>query len=171
MDHQVYDWISRRAHEIWQNEGFPNGRDREHWSRAVDDWQLSSEEKRSSDVPVNSSRKVLVVDDEPLIRFATVDALEEAGFSVLEAANADEAIVLLNTAQIDAAVIDVNMPGSIDGLGLVDRLRKTYPNTRVLVTSGHVHLGPFDLASGVSFIPKPYDHQALIRMLNPLITE
>ncbi|WFU11606.1 DUF2934 domain-containing protein (plasmid) [Rhizobium sp. CB3090] len=35
MDTDRYNWISRRAHQIWQQEGFPSGRDREHWSQAV----------------------------------------------------------------------------------------------------------------------------------------
>ncbi|WP_223217435.1 response regulator [Rhizobium cauense] len=109
--------------------------------------------------------KVLVVEDEPIIRYATVDALEEAGFDVLEAGNADEAFALLAGNAVDAVFTDVNMPGSTDGLGLSDRIRAISPTTRVIVTSGHVRLGRFDLASGVSFIPKPYTYEALIGML------
>jgi DNA-binding NtrC family response regulator len=105
------------------------------------------------------------VDDEPLIRFATVDALEEAGFEVLEAGNADEALAVFEATQIDAVFTDVNMPGSTDGLGLMTRVRARAPQTRVIVTSGHVRLGAFDLASGVSFVPKPYDHSAIVDML------
>ncbi|MET3858525.1 response regulator [Rhizobium sp. OAE497] len=168
MDQQEYNWISRRAHEIWQSEGCPNGRDREHWSQAVSDWQARGHMDPPSLGPEAAAppiRKVLVVDDEPLIRFATVDALEEAGFEVLEAGNADEALVVFEGAQIDAVFTDVNMPGSTDGIGLMNRVRARSPGTRVIVTSGHVRLGAFDLASGVSFIAKPYDHSAIIDLL------
>jgi len=166
MQHDDYNWISVRAHEIWQSEGCPNGRDREHWQQAVEEWQ------RNEQVPQNPFAalrehvsRVLVVDDEPLIRFATVEALEDAGFEVLEAGNADEALVLLQKNDVDAVFTDVNMPGTTDGLGLMAQVRARSPQTRVIVTSGHVRLGAFDLASGVSFIPKPYTHDAIVGML------
>ncbi|RWX05987.1 response regulator [Rhizobium hidalgonense] len=167
MDQERYNWISRRAHEIWQSEGCPNGRDREHWSQAVNDWDASGQADRhiGPNAVVDHVRRVLVVDDDPLIRFAMVDALEDAGFEVLEAGNADEALVLLEGIQVDAVFTDVNMPGSTDGLGLMARVRARSPSTRVIVTSGHVRLGAFDLASGVSFVAKPYAHEVIVSML------
>jgi CheY-like chemotaxis protein len=170
MDTDRYNWISRRAHEIWQQEGFPSGRDREHWSQAVAEReQLECEEASASDLTEgqwDEIKSVLVVDDEPIIRFAAVDVLEHAGFEVWEAANADEALVLLNRRTIDAVFTDINMSGSMDGLGLVSRIRALSPKTRVVVTSGHVGFGSFDLASGVSFLPKPYQFEALINLLS-----
>lgn len=163
MDEAQYNWISRRAHEIWQGDGCRHGNDREHWARAAAEWQHS--ENGSKPVADGRTRKVLVVDDEPLIRFATVDALEDAGFEVLEAGNADEAVVLLRGTEVDVVFTDVNMPGSTDGLGLMAMVRARSPSTQVIVTSGHVRLGAFDLASGVSFIPKPYSHDTIVRML------
>lgn len=168
MDQEEYNWISRRAHEIWQSEGCPNGRDQEHWSQAVADWQARGDAgppPLGPDAVARPIRRVLVVDDEPLIRFATVDALEAAGFEVIEAGNVDEALILFEGARIDAVFTDVNMPGSTDGLGLMHRVRARSPGTRVIVTSGHVRLGAFDLASGVSFTPKPYNHSEIIDML------
>ncbi len=100
-----------------------------------------------------------------ILRFAVVDALEDAGFEVLEAGNADEALVLLEGAQVDAVFTDVNMPGSTDGLGLMARVRALSPGTRVIVTSGRARLGAFDLASGVSFAAKPYVHEVIVSML------
>jgi len=166
MQHEEYNWISVRAHEIWQMEGCPNGRDREHWTQAVNEWRNRG---HGSEAPRSMLRdhvnRVLVVDDEPLIRFATVEALEDAGFEVLEAGNADEALVLLQKSEVDAVFTDVNMPGTTDGLGLMAQVRAHSPQTRVIVTSGHVRLGAFDLSSGVSFIPKPYTHDAIVGML------
>ncbi|WFU11605.1 response regulator (plasmid) [Rhizobium sp. CB3090] len=111
-------------------------------------------------------KSVLVVNDEPLVRFAAVDALEQAGFEVLEARNADEALILLNQRTVDAVFTDINMPGSMDGLALVSQIRALSPETRVVVTSGDVRLGNFDLASGVSFLPKPVPIQTLIKLLS-----
>ncbi|MDM9627658.1 response regulator [Rhizobium sp. S152] len=166
MQHDDYNWISVRAHEIWQSEGCPGGRDREHWTQAVAEWKGR---EHSSEAPSNTLRdhvnRVLVVDDEPLIRFAAVEALEDAGFEVLEAGNADEALVLLQQNDVDAVFTDVNMPGTTDGLGLMAHVRARSPQTRVIVTSGHVRLGAFDLSSGVSFIPKPYRHDVIVGML------
>ncbi|CDM61140.1 response regulator (plasmid) [Rhizobium sp. T136] len=84
---------------------------------------------------------------------------------MVEAANADEALVLLQDGSADAVFTDINMPGSIDGLGLVSLIRARFPDARVIVTSGHVQLGHFDLPSGASFLPKPYTFDALIKML------
>ena len=83
----------------------------------------------------------------------------------LKPRNADEALALLERATVDAVFTDINMPGSMDGLGLVTRIRARSPQTRVIVTSAHVQLGRFDLASGVSFLSKPYDFDALLKML------
>ncbi|MDM9644819.1 response regulator [Rhizobium sp. S163] len=162
MQDDAYNWISVRAHEIWLSEGCPTGRDKEHWLQAV-----AEREKQPLGLspPKDHVERVLVVDDEPLIRFATVEALEDAGFEVLEAGNADEALVVLQNNEVDAVFTDVNMPGTTDGLGLMAKVRARSPHTRVIVTSGHVRLGAFDLASGVSFMPKPYAHGALVAML------
>lgn len=164
MQHEDYDWISKRAHEIWRAEGCPHGRDQEHWSQAVDNWR-DKQHELAPPAPTDHVRRVMVVDDEALIRFATVEALEDAGFEVFEAGNADEALVLLRRCEFDAVFTDVNMPGTTDGLGLMAIVRARSPRTRMIVTSGHVRLGAFDLASGVSFIPKPYAYDAVVGML------
>ena len=165
MDHESYSWISRRAHQIWQEEGCPEGKDREHWAKAMAERMEVENGTTVTPSVAGHAGKILVVEDEPIIRYATVDALEEAGFEVLEAGNADEAFAVLANNRVDAVFTDVNMPGSTDGIGLTKQIRANSPNTRVIVTSGHVRLGRFDLASGVSFIPKPYTYDALIGML------
>ena len=69
----------------------------------------------------SAPRYVLVVEDEPIIRMNAVDMLEEAGFEVLEAANADTALRLLEARADEIAVLftDIHMPGSMDGMALV----------------------------------------------------
>ncbi|WP_342778220.1 response regulator [Mesorhizobium norvegicum] len=80
---------------------------------------------------------VLVVEDEPLIRMDIVDFLLGEGFEVLEAANADEAIDLLEAnAQIQIMFTDIDMPGSMDGIKLAAAVRDRWPPVRIVATSG-----------------------------------
>ena len=67
----------------------------------------------------NTATVVLIVEDEPLLRELAVEIIEDAGFVALQAANADQAVILLET-RSDIAVVftDIIMPGSMDGLGL-----------------------------------------------------
>lgn len=60
---------------------------------------------------------VLLVEDEPLVRMTAADELDDAGFRVLEAKNADEALVVLeaHSSEVQVLFTDVNMPGSMDG--------------------------------------------------------
>ena len=75
-----------------------------------------------ADVP--SRQVVLIVEDEALVRMTAVDIIEEAGFEVLEATNADEAILLLEARrEITVVFTDIEMPGSMDGLRLAQAVR------------------------------------------------
>jgi two-component system, response regulator PdtaR len=101
--------------------------------------------------------KVLVVEDEPLIRFALADDLADAGFRVLEAANADEAIVILGLHDdIRLLVTDIDMPGTMDGLRLSAMVRDRWPPVRIIVTSGKRIPPGTALPAGSRFVPKPY---------------
>src|ERR1017187_8269176 len=92
---------------------------------------------------------VLVVEDEPLVRLGAVQAIEDAGFEVIEAANADEAIrILENRSDIRVVFTDIQMPGSIDGLKLVHAVRNRWPPIRIIVTSGHGRVSEQDLPEG-----------------------
>ena len=77
---------------------------------------------------------VLVVEDEVLIRMNTAEIIEDAGFEVLEAANADEAIALLE-ARRDIQVIftDIDMPGSMNGIKLAQAVRGRWPPIKMLL--------------------------------------
>jgi DNA-binding NtrC family response regulator len=108
--------------------------------------------------PTNThTASVLVVEDELLIRLAVSDALREAGFIVVEAFNADEAIEILRSGlKIDLLLSDVRMPGSMDGLGLLQYSHDSYPLLPVIITSGHL-LSDDALARGARhFLGKPY---------------
>src|SRR5512140_2219193 len=100
---------------------------------------------------------VLVVEDEFLLRMDAVDMIAEAGFEVLEAGNADEAIGILESRRdITVVFTDIQMPGSMDGLKLARAVRGRWPPVKIIATSGHLHLGETDLPEGGRFLPKPY---------------
>ncbi|MFT3966408.1 MAG: response regulator [Sphingobium sp.] len=98
---------------------------------------------------------ILVVDDDPLLRTFLAEGLRDAGMTVIEASNANEALTYCQSdAPVDLVFTDVQMPGSLDGIGLARRLSKTEPSIPVIVTSGAV---PGDsLDPEIPFIGKPY---------------
>jgi len=100
---------------------------------------------------------ILVVEDEALLRFNAVDMLTDAGYVVLDAANADEALLILEERDdISVVFTDVNMPGSMDGLELAESIRRSWPPVSLVVTSGKNVLRDLDLPLGGRFVPKPY---------------
>lgn len=111
----------------------------------------------------------LIVEDEPLLMMHAVDIVEDAGFDVLEAANADAAVAILETRDdIRVVVTDVQMPGSMDGVKLAKAVRDRWPPILIIVVSGHHKLQSGELPDDVIFLSKPYSarqmHQALSRM-------
>lgn len=106
----------------------------------------------------SAPRYVLVVEDEPIIRMNAVDMLEEAGFEVLEATNADAALRLLEARADEIAVLftDIHMPGSMDGLALVAVVAERWPEIRPFVTSGHTTLRDSEVPDHGRFLAKPY---------------
>ena len=113
---------------------------------------------------------VLVVEDEPLVLMSTADFLQDEGFTVLEAATADEAIVLLeNNPQISILFTDVDMPGTMDGLKLAHFVRDRWPPIRIVVASGMQILAESQLPPGSRFFRKPYDDNSIISALSELL--
>ena len=109
---------------------------------------------------------VLVVEDEPFLRFDAIDMVREAGFIAYEAANARQAIEILE-AHPDIGILftDVDMPGSMDGLRLAHYVHKRWPPVRIVVTSGHHLLQNRDLPDDGHFFAKPYPHDQVTRTL------
>ena len=112
-------------------------------------------------VPAESPR-VLVVEDELLIRILVADHLRDAGFTLVEAFNADEAIAILTAGvPIDLVFTDVRMPGAADGMALLEFTTRTRPNVPVLITSGHLEPELAYAGGATLFVPKPCDPDAL----------
>jgi CheY-like chemotaxis protein len=113
---------------------------------------------------------VLVVEDEPLLRTLAVEVVEEAGFIAIEARDADEAIVLLESRfDITLLFTDINMPGSMDGLELAHAVRDRWPPIKILVVSGKQRLQSSDLPPNSCFIGKPYPAASLVEGLRSLV--
>ncbi len=113
---------------------------------------------------------VLVVEDESLIRMDVVGCLEEAGFQVIEAANSDDAIHILELRDdIRLVFTDVDMPGSMDGLKLASFIRDRWPPIKLIVTSGHVPVTEAGLPSGARFFAKPFRGSQVVEAIAELV--
>jgi len=112
---------------------------------------------------------VLLVEDEQLLRMDAVEMISSAGFDVVEAANADDAIEILEVRR-DIVVVftDIQMPGSMDGLKLARAVRGRWPPIKIVATSGLVDVGEKDLPEGGRFLAKPYSPDELADVLREL---
>jgi CheY-like chemotaxis protein len=112
---------------------------------------------------------VLIVEDEFLLRMHAVDMIQAAGFEVVEAGNADQAIDILETRpDITVVFTDIQMPGSMDGLKLAQAIRGRWPPIKIVATSGHVSVTQKDLPEGGRFLPKPYSPHEIAGVLREL---
>jgi CheY-like chemotaxis protein len=105
---------------------------------------------------------VLVVEDEEIIRTVACEALNDAGFDVVETEHADEAVRILRkrAAEIHALFTDIQMPGSMDGLALAHLSRRSWPWIALLIASGLARPQAWELPKDSRFVIKPYrlDH-------------
>lgn len=113
---------------------------------------------------------VLVVEDEGLIRVNAEDLVEAAGYQVVSAATAHEAITILEGRNdIGVVFTDVQMPGSIDGLKLARIIRDRWPPVALLVTSGKADILETELPIGGKFLRKPYAPEQVQNALRDLL--
>jgi CheY-like chemotaxis protein len=113
---------------------------------------------------------VLVVEDDFLLRMNASEMIEAAGFVVIEAPNADEAISILETRNdISVVFTDIQMPGSMDGLKLARAVRGRWPPIKIITTSGKRTIEQADLPEGGRFLPKPYSSVQISGVLRELI--
>lgn len=109
---------------------------------------------------------VLVVEDEPLQRMMAIDLVEDAGFEAIGAADAEEAVRILE-ARSDICIVftDIDMPGSIDGMMLAAAIRDRWPPIEIIITSGHIREEEVVLPVRGVFFPKPYDTRRVTQKL------
>jgi CheY-like chemotaxis protein len=101
------------------------------------------------------SKTVLLVEDEVLIRIPVAESLRDIGYEVIEAGNADEAIIIVNSGiHVDLVISDVQMPGQMDGRALVKYLTLERPDIPIILASGAL-IAP-DIGDLVLGVRKPY---------------
>ncbi len=118
---------------------------------------------------MNAIRKsvILVVDDDPLVRVHSYFALEDAGFEVVEASNASDALACLDRRpDIGALFTDIKMPGALDGVGLAKAVHDRRPDISIVVTSGAGDISAATLPGAARFIAKPFTGAQLSRILH-----
>ena len=133
---------------------------------------VETEERTRSEASPRGSETLLVVEDDADVRAAVVEMVEDLGYRVEEAANPDDALVILQNKAIDLLFTDVVMPGTIKSTELAKRARELRPSIKVLFTSGYsenaiIHHGRLD--DGVNLITKPYKRDQLARRLRMLL--
>ena len=115
------------------------------------------------------AERLLLVEDEFLIRLTLSEALLDAGYEVVEAADADEALSTVAETPIKLLLTDVQLPGPIDGPALAARLRETWPDLPVVFMTGRPDAGA--LASGARdrFVAKPYLPSEVCAVVNGIL--
>jgi two-component sensor histidine kinase/CheY-like chemotaxis protein len=115
---------------------------------------------------------VLVVEDEMVLRMRAVDIVEDAGFTPVEAVNADEAIAILESrSDIDLLFTDIQMPGSMDGLKLAHAVHARWPSIKIILVSGQVKPSDAERPADSRFFGKPLGIGQMIHVLQAMIGE
>jgi two-component system, response regulator PdtaR len=114
---------------------------------------------------------VLVVEDEPLVRMIAAEGLEDAGFEVLEAETAADALAILKSrSDVGVLFTDVNMPGELDGVELARLVHEQWPELRIVVTSGKDHLLKAQIPDEGRFVPKPYRTHEVVHVIEEMMS-
>ena len=113
---------------------------------------------------------VLIVEDEMMLRMRAVNIVEDAGFCPVEAVNADEAIVILETrSDISLLFTDIQMPGSMDGLKLAHVVNERWPSIKIILVSGKLNPSDEDRPADSRFFGKPLSSEKMIAALKAML--
>lgn len=118
---------------------------------------------------MNKRNVALVVEDEALVRFDLAQSLEEVGYVTFEASNAADAISILEVhPEIRIVFTDIQMPGTMDGLALSQYVRKRWPPTIIVISSGRCSPRSDEMPIGAHFLTKPYSPHALSHVMQDI---
>jgi CheY-like chemotaxis protein len=113
---------------------------------------------------------VLVVEDEMLLRMRAVDMVEDAGYTSVEAVDADEAVAILESrSDIALMFTDIQMPGSMDGLKLAHAVRERWPPIKIILVSGQLQPATIDIPADSRFYGKPLEAKEMIAEMQNMI--
>jgi CheY-like chemotaxis protein len=108
--------------------------------------------------------KIVIAEDEVLLRLMLADVLREQGFQVFEAADAEEAIAILKcTPDVDVVVSDMRMRATLDGLSLASYVRAHCPDVSLVLASAYVQL-PLDPTFDAIFM-KPFSPEEIAKWI------
>jgi two-component sensor histidine kinase/CheY-like chemotaxis protein len=117
-----------------------------------------------------SPTNVLVVEDEMVLRMRAVDIVEDAGFTAVEAVNADEAISILEArSDISLLFTDIQMPGNMDGLKLAHAVHDRWPAIKIILVSGQVNPSEAERPANSRFFGKPLGMEEMSAQLQLMI--
>src|SRR6476619_7556888 len=117
-----------------------------------------------------STATVLVVEDEMMLRMRAVDIVADAGFTPIEAVNADDAFAILESrSDIDLLFTDIQMPGTMNGLKLAHAVHERWPLIKIILVSGQVTPNEEDRPANSRFFGKPVEVQQMIAELQGMI--
>src|SRR6266850_857426 len=113
---------------------------------------------------------VLIVEDEMMLRMRAVDIVEDAGFTPIEAVNADDALAILESrSDIEMLFTDIQMPGSMDGLKLAFAVHERWPAIKIILVSGQLKLTDKDKPVDSRFFGKPLDVKQMIAEMQDML--
>src|SRR5205085_1828684 len=120
--------------------------------------------------PTEALANVLVVEDEMVLRMRAVDIVEDAGFTAVQAVNADEALSILESrSDISLLFSDIQMPGSMDGLKLAHAVHHRWPSIKIILVSGQVKVSDADTPTDSRFFGKPLEVKRMIAELQGMV--
>ena len=111
--------------------------------------------------------RILVVDDDDLVRTVAVDSLEEAGFEVIEAATGEEALERCRQRVADALLTDIMLPGSVTGWDVAEHCRKADPHLPVVYMTGYSFPEPRPVPGSRIFV-KPVKFETVAKTIRDL---
>ena len=113
---------------------------------------------------------VLIVEDEMLLRIRAVDMVEDAGFTSVEAVDADAAVAILES-RSDIALLftDIQMPGSMDGIRLAHAVHERWPSIKIILASGQSELATIAIPADSRFFGKPLEAREMIVEMQNMI--
>jgi CheY-like chemotaxis protein len=113
---------------------------------------------------------ILVAEDSEILRLLASELLEEHGYTVVEADNAEEALkVMERRKDVRLLFTDIQMPPGCDGLELARQVHNRWPKVLLVITSGQVWPTPAEIADHGRFIRKPYRAKDLLGQIDDLI--
>jgi CheY-like chemotaxis protein len=105
-----------------------------------------------------------------MLRMRAVDMVEDAGYTAVEAVDADEAVTILESrSDIALMFTDIQMPGSMDGLGLAHVVHDRWPPIKIIVVSGRLRLPNLDIPAESRFFGKPLEAGDMIAQMRSMI--